>query len=199
MAESTTAWWKRATTIGLIGVAVASVIAFVVVAAGVHETATQQPAPPSQAAPTQAASAAAPKPSGALWAKTCARSPAGADVCFVEQFAIAEPQHAVMLRVQIGYMGPGGKPRMIISTPSGVWLPGGLTLTLDQNKPIALPFNTCESDGCVAAVELGQDALDRFAAGKVLTVRYLQSTSNPIDIPVQLASLAAALKTVSAK
>lgn len=193
MAESTTSRWKRATTIGLMGIAVASVIAFVVVAASVHETSDQKPPEPAQATP-----AAAPQ-AGALWAKTCAHSPAGADVCFVEQFAIAEPQHAIMLRVQVGYMGPGGKPRMIISTPSGVWLPGGLTLTLDQNKPIALPFNTCEADGCVAAVELGQDALDRFAAGKVLTVRYMQGTNSPIDIPVQLANLAAALKTVSAK
>jgi invasion protein IalB len=188
MTEMTTSLWRRAKTLAPIGAAIATVIAFVLVAATVHEAVAPSAVPASP-----------PKQNGALWTRACDRSPAGAEVCFVEQFAIAEPQRAVMLRVQIGFMGPGGKPRMIISTPSGVWLPGGLTLTLDQSKPLALPFDTCGSDGCVAMVELGQDALARFTGGRILTVRYLQGGNSPIDIPVRLADLAAALDTFSPK
>lgn len=136
---------------------------------------------------------------GPLWAKACAKNQDGAETCYVEQFVIAQPQNAVLLHVRIGYIGPQGMPRLILATPPGVWLPGGVTLTLDNNKPISLPFNSCEAGSCVAAVELDQDALKQFTAGTVLVARYALTKDSPVDVPVRMAGLSDALKTVSAK
>lgn len=134
-----------------------------------------------------------------LWSKACAKDQNGSDVCYVEQFAIAKPQNVILLHVRIGFMGPEGKPRMILAAPNGVLLPGGLTLTLDQNKPILLPFSTCDANGCMAAVDMDQDALNQFTAGRILMVRYVQGNNSPIDIPVQMANLSNALTNISAK
>lgn len=134
-----------------------------------------------------------------FWAKACAKDPTGAEICYVEQFAVAQPQNAVLLHVRIGYLAPEGKPQIILAAPNGVLLPGGLTLTLDQNKPISLPFNTCDANGCLAAVDMDQDALNQFTAGNVLMVRYIQGNNSPVDIPVQMANLSQALTNISAK
>lgn len=154
-------------------------------------------------APVSTASAAAEqaagKEAGPLWAKACAKNQDGVDTCYVEQFVIAQPQNLVLLHVRIGYIGPQGMPRLIMAAPPGVWLPGGLTLTLDKNKPIALPFNSCDAGSCLAAVEMDQDALKQFTAGTVLMAHYVLANNSPVDVPVRMAGLSDALKTVSAK
>lgn len=136
---------------------------------------------------------------GPLWAKACAKNQDGADTCYVEQFVITQPQNAVLLHVRIGYIGPQGMPRLIVAAPPGVWLPGGLTLTLDKNKPISLPFNSCDGSNCLAAVEMDQDALKQFTAGTVLMAHYVLANNSPVDVPVRMTGLSDALKTVSAK
>ncbi|WP_252181377.1 invasion associated locus B family protein [Azospirillum sp. B4] len=136
---------------------------------------------------------------GPLWSKNCAKTEAGAEVCYVEQFAIATPQNVMMLHVRVGYLGPEGKPRLILATPLGVLLQPGITLVLDQDKPLTLPFDACQQGGCVAAAELEDGkVLDHFTSGKVLAVRYINGDKAAVDIPVQLAGLAAALKAVPA-
>ncbi|MBP7340438.1 MAG: invasion associated locus B family protein [Niveispirillum sp.] len=175
----------------------AVVVGIVAAAIALSLAATKDRAPPPAAAPVDEAAAASNPDS--FWAKACAKDPAGAEICYVEQFAIAQPQNAVLLHVRIGYLAPEGKPRIILAAPNGVWLPGGLTLTLDQNKPIALPFNTCDANGCLAVVDMDQEALNQFTAGTVLMVRYIQGNNSPIDIPVQMTNLSKALTTISAK
>ncbi|MEE3627750.1 invasion associated locus B family protein [Nitrospirillum sp. BR 11752] len=134
---------------------------------------------------------------GPLWSKSCAKTDAGADICYVEQFAIVTPQNVMMLHVQIGYLGPEGKPRLILTTPLGVLLQPGITLTVDQDKPLALPFDACQQGGCVAAADLEDGkVLDHFTGGKVLAVRYINGDKAAMDIPVQLNGLAAALKAL---
>lgn len=190
MVELKTSRRNSITTAALIGGAVAATVVLVMVATkGLRSPATK---------PTTAI-ASNTGDDGPLWSRACAKSPAGQEVCYVEQYVITQPQRDVLLRVQIGYMGANATPRLIILTPSGVWLPSGLSLTLDGSKPIALPFNTCEAAGCIAAVDLEQGMLDRFTAGNVLVVRYSKGDSTPVDLPVRMATLVDALKTVSAK
>lgn len=174
----------------------AVVLGIIAAAIALSLAATKDSVPPEVA--TVEESAAEPNPDR-FWAKACAKDPNGAEICYVEQFAVAQPQNAVLLHVRIGYLGPDGKPRIILAAPNGVWLPGGLTLTLDQNKPIPLPFNTCDPSGCLAAVDMDQDALNQFTAGTVLMVRYIQGNNSPVDIPVQMANLSQALTSISAK
>ncbi|MEA1673453.1 invasion associated locus B family protein [Nitrospirillum sp. BR 11163] len=139
------------------------------------------------------------KAPGPLWSKSCAKTDAGAEICYVEQFAIATPQNVMMLHVRVGYLSPEGKPRLILATPLGVLLQPGITLVVDQDKPLTLPFDACQQGGCVAAADLEDGkVLDHFTGGKVLAVRYINGDKAAVDIPVQLSGLAAALKALPA-
>lgn len=139
------------------------------------------------------------KPSSApLWAKACTKDAAGAEVCYAEQFAIASPQNIMMLHVQVGYIGPEKQPRLILSTPTGVALPPGITLTLDTDKPLVLPFDSCQSGVCLAVADLDEQVLKRLtSSGAVMTIRYINGDRRPIDIPVQLTGLAQILATTT--
>ena len=126
------------------------------------------------------------------WAKTCPKD----GPCFVEQMAVAMPQKALVLRVRFDLQGDKGQARMVVTAPLGVVLPAGLQLAVDSSKAIALPFDRCVPAGCVAFAVLDTIAREQFEKGKILNVRYVTDKS-PLNIPMHLDGLAAALKTLA--
>lgn len=132
-----------------------------------------------------------------LWTRQCVKGPEGKDTCFVQQFAIAMPQKAVLFKVVFGYFGPGGEPRIQMTVPLGVFLPAGLTLSVDGQQPFVIPLQVCRADGCEATADLDPRALDRFRAGKAAKVRYVTAGGQAVELPIRLDGLTAALKTVA--
>jgi invasion protein IalB len=116
----------------------------------------------------------------------------------VQQFAISKQLNAIVLHVQIGYFAPfpETRPRMLITTPLGIILPPGISLTLDGDKPLVLPVETCQKEGCLVTAVLDQNVLGRFLKGKILMVRYIDSQRQAVDIPLRLDGLGQALKNL---
>ena len=136
--------------------------------------------------------------SEAPWSRQCVKSPDGAkEACFVQQFITAMPQNVVLLKVVFGYLGPDGKPRVIVTAPLGVLLQAGLTMTINGQSPMSVPFEDCKNGGCRVVIDMDNQALDQFRNGKKLTVTYLTEERKAMDLPVRLDGLAAALKTVA--
>ncbi len=136
---------------------------------------------------------------GPLWSKQCVKSPDGAkEACFVQQLVYAMPQRTILLKSQFGYLGPDGKPRLILTAPLGILLPPGLVLAVDQAKPLAVPLESCEAGGCRSVIDMDAPALDSFRNGKQMTVRFVTQDRKVVDLPVKLDGLAAALKSLAA-
>ena len=134
----------------------------------------------------------------AMWSRQCVKSPDGAkEACFVQQFITAMPQNVVLLKVVFGYLGPDNKPRVIVTAPLGVLLQAGLTMTINGQSPMSVPFEDCKNGGCRAIIDMDNQGLDQFRNGKQLTVTYLTEDRKAMDLPVRLDGLAAALKTVA--
>lgn len=129
------------------------------------------------------------------WHKSC---PGGDTAhCFIEQFAILQPQNAVVLHVGIDRPGGDDKARMVLTAPLGVLLSAGLSLSVDGGKPFILPYERCASAGCDAVAMLDKAALEKFEKGKALTVRYVLSDKASADIPIRLEGLADAIASLS--
>lgn len=137
------------------------------------------------------------KPDGEYWTKQCVKSPEGKDVCFVQQFVTAMPQNAILLKVTFSFLGAEGHPRLQITAPLGVQLPAGLKIQIDSAQVMALPYQVCDSSGCMAIAELDMDALSRFRDGKTLNVQFLKIDQKPMTLPVVLGGLANALKSIA--
>lgn len=130
-----------------------------------------------------------------FWQKQCDQT-AAEHPCWVEQFAIAMPNKVVVAHIRFD-LQQGGKTGIIVFAPLGVALIPGLQLILDGGKPITLPYERCSAEGCDASAVLDQDAVDKFEAGKTLTVRYTIADAKTTDIPIRLEGLTAALGTLS--
>jgi len=134
---------------------------------------------------------------GELWGKQCEKSPDGkTELCSVRQFVMAQPGNRMLLLVLFNYGGAEGKPRLILDAPLGIDLPPGLTLTIDGNKPIALPFMLCDNGGCRSVIDMDAPALDQFRNGKAMVIRYVAG-GRPVDLPVKLEGLSASLKSIA--
>ena len=140
---------------------------------------------------------AAASPAGPLWTRQCVKSPEGKDACFLQQFVIAMPQKAALLKVVFSYLGPKGGPRLELTAPLGILLQPGLTLTIDGHPPLTLPLAFCQAGGCQAVVDMDEPALTQFRGGKTASVRYVTEDRKTVDLPLQLDGLAAGLKTIA--
>lgn len=144
-----------------------------------------------------AAPAASATPAGeagaTLWARQCAKEADGREQCFVEQYAVGMPAKAVLLNVRFGLVGSEGKARMVLTAPLGVLLQPGLTLRIDASAPITLPFDRCDGGGCRAVAEIDRAVLDRLRNGSMMTVRFATGDQKPLDVPIPLTGLDAAL------
>ncbi|HVY32858.1 MAG TPA: invasion associated locus B family protein [Caulobacteraceae bacterium] len=180
---------RRLVLAGVCGLALSSAMSASAIAL---PTTALSPAALSPAAPLSTAR-------GLLWAKACATRPDGTNVCYVEQFAIDQARNQVVLHVQLGYLGPDGQPRLVVTAPLGVSLAGGVNLALDADKPIGVPFQTCASDGCMMIAVLQPDVLTRLLKAKSMTVTFLDAANAPIAVPVRLEGLADAFTAAQKK
>ncbi len=131
---------------------------------------------------------------GPEWVKKCGKEADGTEVCVVRQLVLAEPQHRPVLLTQFGYTGPKHKPRLILSAPLGVLLTEGITISVDKKKPLTAPFEVCTPEGCLSFIDMDDAALEHFLKGKAMTVRFMAAPGKPLELPVHLQGLAAALK-----
>ena len=129
-----------------------------------------------------------------FWKKNCGQDETGKSHCVVEQYAIAMPQKVPVMRVRFGKIGKDDQLGLSLNTPLGVQLIPGLSLSMDGAKPIALPFERCDAQGCIAQAVLDKSAGDKFAKGKTLVVHYVLNEKQPLDVPIRLEGLAEALK-----
>jgi len=133
----------------------------------------------------------------ALWSKQCAKAQnGGKESCLVQQYVSSMPGNHPLLMAQFSYGGPEGKPQLVLAAPLGILLPAGITLSIDGKKPLTAPFQVCAQGGCRSIIEMDDAALDQFRKGKVLSVRLFGLDQKPLDLPVKLEGLDAALKSL---
>lgn len=98
------------------------------------------------------------------WTKKCETRPGTQEEnCFLTQLVVHqqnEKRHGVLL-VAIGYIGENRTPGAILRVPLalGVYLPGGMTLTVPSAEPMRIVFDACMPSGCSGATPLSDDVI----------------------------------------
>jgi invasion protein IalB len=129
------------------------------------------------------------------WTKVCLKAnqqdPNSKEVCFTGKDARIESGMPVVAAVLIE---PEGEPKKIlrVTLPLGMQLIHGTRLLIDQNQPLTAPYVICFTNGCMADYEATPDMIARMKKGQQLFVQAINSTAQPISLPLPLADFASA-------
>ncbi|HML08832.1 MAG TPA: invasion associated locus B family protein [Xanthobacteraceae bacterium] len=164
-------------------------------------------APPAEAAPPAAAQQQQPaQPQQqqqvqliySPWTKFCLKGqpgqtppPDAKQVCFTGKDARIESGMPVVAAVLIE---PEGQERKIlrVTLPLGMQLVHGTRVIIDQNQPLTAPYVICFTNGCMADYEANADMVGKMKKGQGLVVQGINSTGQPISLPLPLADFAKA-------
>lgn len=84
----------------------------------------------------------------------------------------------------------------MIQLPLGLFLPAGITLQLDGQKPEQLEVQTCDQKGCYVGSAISAKMLDAMKQGEKMTIAFQDLPKNKISVPVPLKGFAAAYQKV---
>jgi len=127
------------------------------------------------------------------WTKFClkGKEAEAKQVCFTGKDARIESGMPVVAAVIIE---PEGSDRKIlrVTLPLGMQLVHGTRVIVDQNQPMTAPYVICFTNGCMADYEATTDLIGKMKKGQGLVVQAINSTGQPISLPLPLADFAKA-------
>lgn len=83
---------------------------------------------------------------------------------------------------------------MLVALPHGLFLPGGLSMQIDDGKARQSAIQTSDAKGVYAALPVTSDMLARLKAGNSLKVSMNNVQRRKLTIPVSLTGFTAAVE-----
>jgi len=88
------------------------------------------------------------------------------------------------------------EPVMTVRVPTGIYIPGGVTMQIDEAKPESLPLQTCDLQGCFAQKALAPTAITALTKGQKLSITFQNMTKSNVLVPFPLGNFADAYKKI---
>ncbi|PYF13004.1 invasion protein IalB [Rhodobacter viridis] len=159
-----------------------------------EDAAAPAPAAPAAAAPAAPAAEPYVKTTEGDWKVQCIKAQDGTEACEMFQL-MADTAGNKVASISILPL-PKGKEAVAgatIATPIESALTAGVTLQIDTQKAVTLPYAFCSKDACFSNVALKDKDLDLFKKGNKITM-----TIVPMAAPDKKVELAISLKGFSA-
>ncbi len=112
--------------------------------------------------------------------------------CFIMQIAKTLKDKRDVLRVGVRYPDPDKPALVFLTLPLGVYLPGGLSLQIDDGETLRIPLEICLKNGCHTRLTLEGTLLKDLKAGQKATLVFFDAQQQQIIVPVSLAGFTAA-------
>ena len=134
---------------------------------------------------------------GAGWSSKCeSDSRQTAVECSVEQTVVVAGSGQLLASVIVRVPAATREPVMTIQTPMGLYLPAGLTLQVDDDKPLSLALQTCDLKGCYAQMPVSAEMISAMKTGKLFKVGLQNMAKENITIPLTLRNFAEAYQKI---
>ena len=153
---------------------------------GVSPARAQEAAPPNREAA-----------SSSVWTTKCVSAARRDNLdCSVEQQLVLTKTGQQILSVVVRIPPESRQPAMMIHLPLGLFLPGGVTIQLDKQKPERLEVQTCDQKGCYAGSPISEKMLALMKDSERLTITVQDLGKNNLSVPVPLKGFAAAYQKI---
>ena len=134
---------------------------------------------------------------GAGWSSKCASDSRQTAVeCSIEQTVVVTGTGQFLASVIVRVPAGTREPAMMIQVPVGLYLPAGLTLQVDDEKPLPLALQTCDLKGCYAGMPLSAEMISAMKAGKLFKITLQTMAKENISIPLTLDNFAEAYQKI---
>lgn len=131
------------------------------------------------------------------WVSRCTSEARGSTVeCAMEQSAVLANTGQLVTSVTVRVPSDSHQPLLMIQVPIGLYLPAGLYLQIDKNKPELLPLQTCDLKGCYAGTQISAELLASLKAGKQLAVIFKNMAKNDVTVKLTLDNFAETYKKI---
>ena len=125
------------------------------------------------------------------WYKTCAKQ-ADNEICTV-QIQIFANTGQILTSINLATITGNMKRRVFqITVPTGRLIPAGISINIDDNKPVTVPFLFCFADRCITESKLEDGLIRAMKAGGRMTVTSTNFQNKPNPIEVTLSGFTAA-------
>lgn len=152
---------------------------------------SKSPVAPAAGTTAQAAPAdgnASPQP---VWTSRCSSDGRKAALlCEIEQSLFITKTGQLVASVNVKLPSETRQPVLMIQLPVGLFLPGGVSLQIDESKPQALVIQTCDLKGCYAATTVAPELLAAMKSGKRLSVIFQNLNKENVNLAFVLSGFA---------
>ena len=132
------------------------------------KTSEQQPATPKQPAPGQSgATRAAPAPEQPTWGVICPSGKGGLDC---RALMVKQAGQNVRFSISVRVPSDTKKPSMMLLLPLGLDLPAGVSLQFGKDAAKKIPFQVCDTSGCLAEYPVSEAEIAAMLKGADLTI-----------------------------
>jgi invasion protein IalB len=91
------------------------------------------------------------------------------------------------------------KARLQLFLPVGLYLPGGVKVTVDQGKPYQLPYVWCMTNTCIAGSVADPQLIRDMETGEILTLEIVDSSVQSVSTSLPLNQFATVRKAAPAR
>jgi invasion protein IalB len=127
----------------------------------------------------------------AAWASQCVADARNGDPdCSVFHRVVAQTGQLVgSMTVRIA---PGGEPVLVISAPLGLYLPAGISYSIDGAAPRVLEIQTCDQSGCFARQPVSSEILNEMFRGQKIDITFSNMERQAITLSFPLGGFSGA-------
>jgi invasion protein IalB len=134
---------------------------------------------------------------GAGWSSKCASPSRQAAVeCSLEQTVVVTSSGQLLASVVLRVAADTRQPVMLIQVPVGLYLPAGVTLQIDDGKPLPLALQTCDLKGCYTGMPVAAETIAAMKSGKLFKIAVQNMARENINIPLALDNFADAYQKI---
>lgn len=127
------------------------------------------------------------------WQHQCLEQTSGNRDCFISQLGISKDSQ---VRGLMTLIKDGGGYAARFEVPIGVYLPLGLSLTIDGKDYGVAPFERCFPDRCIAFAEIKDETVAIMRRGSVATLIVHSAPGQRIFVPISLKGITAAIRAL---
>lgn len=139
-----------------------------------------------------------PAPGGqSAWTSQCtsANRQAHQD-CSITQSVFLTKTGQLIGAVTVRLPADSDSPVIMIQTPLDLFLPAGVTLSVDGGDAVPFTLQTCDLKGCYAGAKLPNSLLFGFLKGQTLKIAFQNLSKQTITLPMPLAGFGTAYQSI---